>query len=261
MGQDATHDCLSRARYLESPHVTHAPVVGAQAMQLAMDLVDGHDLHGEASLVLENVLDVHEVQVAAADVEPAVKPWPVGHDDICALQGVASVVAENVPEVHDEHAASSAVAEPAEKPSPAGHEETVFGEHGATPEAENDVPAAQATWQTVSAVLVHEVFTPAPHVESAAQVSQGAFPVAEKVDPATQAAAFLQQVVSLGLVAPDLLLSYTRDPVHDASANAPPPLAVSPQVGMKAALQQVTRSTPLASQVVPAHVAVFLDVS
>ena len=131
MGQDATHDCLSRARYLESPHVTHAPVVGAQAMQLAMDLMDGHDLHGEASLVLENVPDVHEVQVAAADVEPAVKPWPVGHDDICALQGVASVVAENVPEVHDEHAASSAVAEPAEKPSPAGHEETVFGEHGA----------------------------------------------------------------------------------------------------------------------------------
>ena len=61
--------------------------------------------------------------------------------------------------------------------------------------------------------------------------AQGAFPVAEKVDPATQAAAFLQQVASLGLVAPDLLLSYTRDPVHDASANAPPPLVVSPHVG------------------------------
>ena len=90
-----------------------------------------------------------------------------------------------------------------------------------------------AAWQTVSAVLVHEVFTPAPHVESAAQVSQGAFPVAEKVDPATQAAAFLQQVASLGLVAPDLLLSYTRDPVHDASANAAPPLVVSPHVGAK----------------------------
>jgi hypothetical protein len=83
--------------------------------------------------------------------------------------------------------------------------------------------------------------------------------VAEKVDPATQAAAFLQQVASLGLMSPDLLLSYTRDPVHDASANAPPPLAVSPQVGVKAALQQVFRSVPLASHVVPAHAVALLD--
>ena len=80
MGQDATHDCLSRARYLESPHVTHAPVVGAQPTQFVV--VDEHGLHGEASLVLENVLDAHEVQVASAVVEPGVKPWPRGQDVI-----------------------------------------------------------------------------------------------------------------------------------------------------------------------------------
>ena len=86
---------------------------------------------------------------------------------------------------------------------------------------------------TVLAVVVQAVFTPAVHVESAAQVSQGAVPAVENVDPATQGAGFLQQVASLGLVAPDLLLSYTRDPVHDASANAAPPLVVSPHVGAK----------------------------
>ena len=96
---------------------------------------------------------------------------------------------------------------------------------GAFPDAENVEPATQAAWQTVSAVLVHDVFTPAPHVESAAHVSQGAVPAVENVDPATQGAGFLQQVASLGLVAPDLLLSYTRDPV--------PPLVFSPHVGAK----------------------------
>jgi hypothetical protein len=131
--------------------------------------------------------------------------------------------------------------------------------HGAFPVVENVVPAAHATWHTVSEVLEQAVFTPAVHVEEAAHVEHGAVPAVENVDPATQAAAFLQQVASLGLVAPDLLLSYTRDPVHDASANAPPPLAVSPQVGMKAALQHVFRSVPLASQVGPAHGDVALD--
>ena len=142
MGQDATHDCLSRARYLESPHVTHAPVVGAQATQFVV--MDEHVLHGEASLVLENVPDVHEVQVAAADVEPGVKPLPVEHEDIvCALQAAVSVVEENVPEVHDEHAASSAVVEPGEKPWPAGHEETVFALHAVASLVLEKVPDAQ----------------------------------------------------------------------------------------------------------------------
>ena len=103
----------------------------------------------------------------------------------------------------------------------------------------------QAAWQTVFDVLVHDVFTPAPHVESAAHVSQGAVPAAENVDPATQGAGFLQQVASLGLVAPDLLLSYTRDPVHDASANALPPLVVSPHVGTKADVMNEAEATVL----------------
>ena len=55
----------------------------------------------------------------------------------------------------------------------------------------------------------------------------------------TQLTGFLQQVASLGLVAPDLLLSYTLDPVHNASANAPPPLVVSPHVGTKAGAEVV----------------------
>ena len=75
----------------------------------------------------------------------------------------------------------------------------------------------------------------------------------------TQLTGFLQQVASLGLVAPDLLLSYTLDPVHNASANAPPPLVIFPHVGMKAALQQVFRSVPLASQEEPAHGDALLD--
>ena len=128
---------------MESPHVTHAPVVGAQAMQLAMDFMDGHDLHGEASLVLENVPGVHAGQVAAADVEPGVKPLPVEHEDIvCALQAAVSAVEENVPEVHDEHAASSIV-EPGEKPWPAGHEETVFALHAVASLVLEKVPDAQ----------------------------------------------------------------------------------------------------------------------
>ena len=32
--------------------------------------------------------------------------------------------------------------------------------HGVYPEAEKVVPAAHATWQTVSVVVVHAVFTP-----------------------------------------------------------------------------------------------------
>jgi len=125
------------------------------------------------------------------------------------------------------------------------------GVQGAFPDAENVDPATQAAWQTVSAVLEHDVFTPAPHVESAAQVSQGAVPAAENVDPATQGAGFLQQVASLGLVAPDLLLSYTRDPVHDASANAAPPLVVSPHVGTKAGADVVNEAEVTALGTVP----------
>ena len=40
-------------------------------------------VHGEqaaASLVLENVPGVHEAQVADVVEEPAVNPWPVGHE-------------------------------------------------------------------------------------------------------------------------------------------------------------------------------------
>ena len=80
MGQDATHDCLSRARYLESPHVTHAPVVGAQATQFVV--MDEHVLHGAVSLVAENVLDKHDVQVASAVAVPGLKPRPSGQDVI-----------------------------------------------------------------------------------------------------------------------------------------------------------------------------------
>ena len=61
--------------------------------------------------------------------------------------------------------------------------------HGAIPEAENDVPAAHATWHTVSVVLVQVVLTPLKtptvHVESAAHVLHpGAFPEAENVPAA-----------------------------------------------------------------------------
>ena len=97
--------------------------------------------------------------------------------------------------------------------------------------------------------MVQAVFTPPVHVESAAQVSQGAIPAAEKVDPATQV--FVQQVASLGLVAPDLLLSYTRDPVHDASANAALPLVVSPHVGTKAGADVVNEAEVTALGMVP----------
>ena len=86
----------------------------------------------------------------------------------------------------------------------------------------------------MSVVWVQAVLTPAAHVEEAAHVEHGAVPAVENVDSATQGAGFLQQIASLGLVAPDLLLSYTRDPVHDASANVLPPLVISPHVGRKA---------------------------
>ena len=119
------------------------------------------------------------------------------------------------------------------------------GVQGAFPDTENFDPATQAAWQTVFDVLVHDVFTPALHVESAAHVLHGAVPAVENVDPATQGAGFLQQVASLGLVALDLLLSYTRDPVHDASANAAPPLVVSPHVGTKAAVVNEAEVTAL----------------
>ena len=51
---------------------------------------------------------------------------------------------------------------------------------GAFPESEKDVPAAHATWHTVSVVGVQAVFTPAAHVELAAHAVQGAFPEGEK---------------------------------------------------------------------------------
>ena len=117
--------------------------------------------------------------------------------------------------------------------------------HGALPESEKVLPAAHATWHTVSVVVEQTVFTPDRHVASAAQILHGAVPAVEKVDPATQGAGFLQQVASLGLVAPDLLLSYTRDPVHDASANALPPLVVSPHVGTKADVMNEAEATVL----------------
>ena len=57
--------------------------------------------------------------------------------------------------------------------------------HGAFPEAEKDVPAAHATWHTVSVVLVQAVLTPAVHVASTAHVLHpGAFPEAENVPAA-----------------------------------------------------------------------------
>ena len=72
--------------------------------------------------------------------------------------------------------------------TPAVHVElAVHFWHGAFPEAEK-VPAAHATWHTVSVVLVQAVFTPAsPHVEAAAHAPHGALPVAEKVEPISQA--------------------------------------------------------------------------
>ena len=120
--------------------------------------------------------------------------------------------------------------------TPAAHTESAAQvSHGAVPAVENVDPATQATWHTVSVVLEQAVFKPAVHVEEAAHVEHGAVPAVENVDPATQGAGFLQQAASLGLVALDLLLSYTRDPRHAASANAAPPrLVVSPHVGTKA---------------------------
>jgi hypothetical protein len=59
--------------------------------------------------------------------------------------------------------------------------------HGAFPEAEKVLPAAHATWHTVSDVLVQAVLTPAVHVASAAHTVHGAFPEVEKVLPSTHA--------------------------------------------------------------------------
>ena len=59
--------------------------------------------------------------------------------------------------------------------------------HGALPERENVEPATHAMWHTVLAVLMHAVFTPAVHVESAAHIAHGATPDADHVDPATHA--------------------------------------------------------------------------
>ena len=46
----------------------------------------------------------------------------------------------------------------------------------------------------------------------------------------------MQHVESLGFVAAAVVLSYTRVPVHSASANATPPDVVSPHVATKAAV-------------------------
>ena len=120
MGQDATHDCLSTVRYVESPHVTHAPVVGEQATQFVTEGMDGHDLHGEASLAAENMPEEHAPQRAAVAVVPGLKPCPEGHVVTWALHAEASFLSENVLDEHGVHFASSAVAEPGVKPSPVG---------------------------------------------------------------------------------------------------------------------------------------------
>ena len=119
--------------------------------------------------------------------------------------------------------------------TPAKHEATVAQVlHGATPEAENVVPAAHAGWHTVSDVAVQAVLTPAEHEE---QVLHGPFPDAENVVLAAHAP-YLQQLALLGVVAVDLVASYTRVSTvesHEASANAAPPYAVFPHVGTNAA--------------------------
>jgi hypothetical protein len=57
----------------------------------------------------------------------------------------------------------------------------------------------------VSIVLEQVVFTPAAHVEAAAQGEHGAVPAVENVDPATQGAADVvndANVTALGMVPP-----------------------------------------------------------
>jgi len=57
-------------------------------------------------------------------------------------------------------------------PLPVVHEVIVTAEHGTFPEAEKVLPAAHATWHTVSAVSVQAVLTPAVHVEASAHAVQ-----------------------------------------------------------------------------------------
>ena len=102
--------------------------------------------------------------------------------------------------------------------------------------------------EVVVVVQIEVWYSLAPHV---GHEVQGAIPAAEKVDPATQVAAFEQHVASLGLVAADLLLSYNWDPVHDASTNAPPPRVVSPHVGTKTAADVVNEVEVTVLGVVP----------
>ena len=52
-------------------------------------------------------------------------------------------------------------------------ESAVHVPHGALPVAEKVEPTTQATWHTVSVVVVHAAFTPRGHVASAAHVSHG----------------------------------------------------------------------------------------
>ena len=49
------------------------------------------------------------------------------------------------------------------------------------------MPAAHATWHSVSAVLVQAVLTPAAHVAAVAHIVHGALPEEEKVVPAAHA--------------------------------------------------------------------------
>lgn len=60
--------------------------------------------------------------------------------------------------------------------------------HGDFPVAEKVVPASHATWQIVLFVVVHDFSTPSAQVETAAQVSQGSFPVLENEAPPTHGA-------------------------------------------------------------------------
>ena len=67
--------------------------------------------------------------------------------------------------------------------------------HGAFPVMENAVPAAHATWHTVSDVFVQAVLTPAAQEESTAQVLHGEVPDAENVVPATHVSALSQDAL------------------------------------------------------------------
>jgi hypothetical protein len=104
-----------------------------------------------------------------------------------ATQGALPVPENDVPPTQGAIAPLQTMSEPGIQavwtPAEPHFESSAQDVHGAFPEAEKVLPAAHATWHTVSDVLVQAVLTPAVHVASAAHTVHGALPEVEKVEP------------------------------------------------------------------------------